>query len=87
MSGGANAKATREPEWGSEVANLDLSGGGRVLGGRLGLLATGSVHRTNRGTAKKEVDYQESVGSAPSLVRLEDYDVLRHRVGSLLGAD
>ena len=56
-----------------------------MLGGRLGLLATGSVHRTNRGTAKKEVDYQESVGSVPSSVRLEDYDVLRHRVAAFSG--
>ena len=87
VSTGANAKATREPEWGSEVANLDLYGGGRVLGDRLGLLATASVHRTNRGNAKKEVHYQQSEGNLPSSVRLEDYDVLRHRAGGLLGAD
>jgi TonB-dependent receptor len=86
-SGVADKASPLKSEWGSEIADLSFTAGRRVHSGRLGLIAGANFYRTNIGSELVELDYT-GPGSDSLLVNERDnYDIRRHRLGLLLGAD
>ncbi|MDJ0837731.1 MAG: TonB-dependent receptor [Acidobacteriota bacterium] len=86
-AGGMNRQKSEFRTYGRGIQNYTAEAGKRFLDNKLGVLASGSYYKTDRGSILQEYTYTEDTGRELQRNKWSDYDVRRTRFGGTLHMD
>lgn len=87
LAAGLNAQRSEFEDYGNDLEQAFGVYGTRLFEGRLGVLLSGSLYRTNKGSILEQYTYTDEESLAIEEKRWNDYDVRRTRYGAVAGLD